>query len=257
MNYFIAAATNRGNVKPTNQDSLSVQRLSTEQGKMVFAVLCDGMGGLQKGEVASATVIRAMTDWVEEQLKILSEHKIQMADVAEMWTRIVRNCNQRLRNYGAQQGIRLGTTIVAILLTADEYCILNVGDSRCYAIGNEVTLLTKDQTLVQREVDQGILTEEEAEVDKRRSVLLQCIGASENVYPDIYKGKTAPDTVYMLCSDGFRHEISEAEILQYLGPRSSESENKMTEALNQLIDLNMQRGERDNISALTIHTVNR
>ena len=68
MNFIISAATDVGTVKATNQDSLTVKTLRTCQGRMVLAVLCDGMGGLQKGEVASASLVRAFEQWMSEQL---------------------------------------------------------------------------------------------------------------------------------------------------------------------------------------------
>lgn len=83
----------------------------------------------------------------------------------------------------------VGTTVTALLLTESRYYIINVGDTRAYEITDRVKLLTKDQTVVEREVDLGNITPEEAEFDSRRSVLLQCVGASDDVYPDMFLDK--------------------------------------------------------------------
>ena len=99
----------------------------------------------------------------------------------------------------------MGTTVTAMILTGGYYYIVNVGDSRAYEICSNLQVLTRDQTVVAREVEQGLLTLEQAETDPRRSVLLQCIGASDVVYPDFFLGEVKKDAVYMLCSDGFRH----------------------------------------------------
>lgn len=131
---------------------------------------------------------------------------------------------------------------------------MNVGDTRAYEIGDTVTVLTKDQTVVAREVELGHLTPEEAEKDSRRSVLLQCIGASDEVYPDMFFGDTKLNAVYMLCSDGFRHEITENEIYQYLNPNVMVDADGMKRNMDSLIDLNKQKQERDNISAVSIRT---
>lgn len=131
-------------------------------------------------------------------------------------------------------------------------CIPNKKHS--YEIGDTVTVLTKDQTVVAREVELGHLTPEEAEKDSRRSVLLQCIGASDEVYPDMFFGDTKLNAVYMLCSDGFRHEITENEIYQYLNPNVMVDADGMKRNMDSLIDLNKQRQERDNISAVSIRT---
>lgn len=115
-------------------------------------------------------------------------------------------------------------------------------------------MLTKDQTVVAREVELGNITEEEAKTDPRRSVLLQCIGASDVVYLDMFFGDTAQNAVYMLCSDGFRHEISEQEIYQYLQPDVMLDSDGMKFNMDKLIKINKQRQERDNITVLSIRT---
>ena len=148
----------------------------------------------------------------------------------------------------------MGTTITALMLTEKRYYIMNVGDTRAYEIADSLTVLTKDQTVVAREVELGNLTLEEAEKDTRRSVLLQCVGASEKVYPDMFFGKTKSNAVYMLCSDGFRHEITEKEIFKHLNPNVMADTDKMKQNMNTLVSLNKQRQERDNISVVSIRT---
>lgn len=254
MNFIISASTDIGNTKSTNQDSLSAKVITTEQGPMVFAVLCDGMGGLEKGEVASATVVNAFDNWVETKLPILCQNELTDADIRKDWVDIVTDYNEKIKSYGKRSGISLGTTVTAILITNKRYYIINVGDTRAYEISSCLKLLTKDQTVVAREIELGNLTEEEAKVDPRRSVLLQCIGASNTVYPDMFFGDTVENAVYMLCSDGFRHEITEQEIVNYLQPSVMNNEATMKANMDALIDINKKRYERDNITVLTIRT---
>lgn len=256
MNYIVAASTDIGNTKHTNQDSYGVKVLNTPLGKMVFAILCDGMGGLAKGEVASSTVVHAFFKWVHEQLPMLcaSGAMIRDADIQNDWTQIAVAYNEKIKQYGRSNGINLGTTLTALLLTENRYYIINVGDSRAYEIGSQLSVLTKDQTLVAREVELGMITPEQAKTDPRRSVLLQCIGASDTVAPDFFFGNTTQNAVYMLCSDGFRHEITPNEIFQYLHPNVMLDANQMQNNMNALIDMNKQRQERDNITVVTIRT---
>ena len=87
------------------------------------------------------------------------------------------------------------------------------------SLHDSVRILTKDQTFVAREIAAGRMTPEEAKTDPRRSVLLQCVGASAEVRPDFLKGKLQKDAIYLICSDGFRHQISEQEIMDKLGPK--------------------------------------
>ena len=254
MNFIVAANTDIGITKSTNQDSVSLKVFNTPQGRMVLAVLCDGMGGLAKGEVASASVIRAFDIWARTELPQLCNGPIEDSELRRQWDRIVVQQNAAISAYGAARGIRLGTTVVAMLITQSRYYILNVGDSRAYEICGGVRVMTQDHTVVAHEIAQGRLTEEEAMNDPRRSVLLQCVGASPEVYPDMFFGTPLNNAVYMLCSDGFRHEISPEEIFAAFRPERMLNEQSMNQAALGLIELNKQRQERDNITVAMVRT---
>lgn len=254
MNFIVSATTDIGLTKSTNQDSYSVRVFTTNQGKVVLAVLCDGMGGLSKGEVASASLVNAFCKWADNKLPTLCETEITDAGIRADWVGIAAEYNQKIKAYAASCGTSMGTTATVLMLTEKRYYIMNVGDTRAYEIADTVTVLTKDQTVVAREVELGNLTPEEAERDSRRSVLLQCIGASDEVYPDMFFGDTKLNAVYMLCSDGFRHEITEDEIHQYLNPNVMVDADGMKQNMTALIELNKQRHERDNISVVSIRT---
>lgn len=254
MKYMIQAVTDIGNVKETNQDSLSIKRINTAQGEMVFAVLCDGMGGLSKGEVASASVIRGFEKWMYQELPGLSRLPIEAQTLQDQWAEVIQRQNREIGNYGRQNGCSLGTTAVVMLLTQTDYYIMNVGDSRAYVLQTELKQLTRDQTLVAEEVRKGRMTEEQAKTDARRSILLQCVGASETVYPDMYFGEVQKDAVYLLCSDGFHHEISTEEIAYYLQPAVLTDSQVMENNARYLITMDKKRQERDNISVILVRT---
>lgn len=254
MNFIISADTDIGTTKATNQDSLTIKTLMTPQGRMVFAAICDGMGGLEKGEIASAAVIRVFDRWVKEELPALCEKPLADAQIRAQWSDLVTELNQKIREHSDALGIKMGTTATVMLITQTRYYILNVGDSRAYELTDRLVQLTLDQTFVAREVAMGNMTPEQAETDSRRSVLLQCIGASEKVYPDMFFGDTRDAAVYMLCSDGFRHELSEDEIYSGLEPGKLLSYADMTSESRRLIDLNKERGERDNISVILVRS---
>ncbi|MBQ7132691.1 MAG: serine/threonine-protein phosphatase [Oscillospiraceae bacterium] len=254
MDYIAAASTDIGISKSTNQDSFGVKVLDTEIGRVVFAVLCDGMGGLSKGEVASATVVDAFNKWALGRLPVLCASGLSDNSVSMEWNNIIVECNEKIKLYGKRCGVSLGTTVTALLLTPTRYFIANVGDTRAYEIYSSVSTLTNDQTVVAREVSLGNITQEQAKTDPRRSVLLQCVGASDSVYPDFFFGDIKTNAVYMLCSDGFRHEISEQEIYSFLNPNVMCEREQMTRNMNSLIEMNKQRQERDNITVVTIRT---
>ena len=145
--------------------------------------------------------------------------------------------------------------MTAILLTDTLYYVVNVGDTRVYELSRQgQRIITKDHTVVHKEVEQGLITEEQAHMDPRRSVLLQCVGASETVYPDFLFGVPIQNAVYMLCTDGFRHEILPEEIYRYLQPDNMINQEVMKNNILTLIELDKQRNERDNISVITVRT---
>lgn len=254
MNFIVSANTDVGLVKSTNQDSLSVMVMNTPQGRMAFAILCDGMGGLDKGEVASATLVTAFRNWAVTELPKLCERPLDDSEIRSQWDKIITDQNQIIKAYGARQGVRLGTTAVVMLLTQTRYYILNVGDSRAYELTNCLRQLTNDQTFVAREVSLGHMTEAQAQTDSRRSVLLQCVGASDEVYPDMFFGDVQHNAIYLLCSDGFRHEITADEIYESLQPGVLFDDYTMQQHTLSLIELNKQRQERDNISVVLVRT---
>ncbi len=111
--------------------------------------------------------------------------------------------------------------------------------------------LTEDQTFVQREVKRGTLTLEQAKTDKRRNMLLQCVGASKVVEPVVMISETEVGA-YMLCSDGFRHRITAEEIYESLKPTNLINKEAMHNRVQYLIEQDKARGEKDNISAVLI-----
>ena len=257
MEFQIAYDTDTGLVKKTNQDSLCVMEAETEKGNILFALLCDGMGGLAKGEVASATLVRVFSEWFQGKLQNLLALENPLEEIQYQWDRMIKIESQNIAEYGRKCELQLGTTLTALLILENgTYLIGHVGDTRVYAIHQEgVEILTEDQTVVANEIRQGRLTMEQAQTDPRRSVLLQCIGASRIVEPVFLKGEVRPGECYMLCSDGFRHEISEEEILKELGFSANPDEAAMKASVRRLIKRDMDRGERDNISAILIKIV--
>ena len=252
MKFLMCAKTDVGIVKDINQDCLSVMELETGLGGMVFAVLCDGMGGLAQGEVASANVVRAFRRWALESLPELCQSELDEESIRVDWERIIQDLNASIREYGMQLGARMGTTAVVMLLTQQRYYIMNVGDSRAYELRAGLRQITNDHSYVAREVALGNIRPEDAEHHPKRNVLLQCVGASSLVRPDMFSGSIAENTVYMLCSDGFRHELTTGEIFESCAPEALANEAAREMKAGVLIELVKQRRERDNISLVLV-----
>lgn len=250
MRYMSVAETDIGIVRNINQDGILIKYTTYEDKEVLMAIICDGVGGLSKGEIASTTVIREFERWFSTEL-LYELKNTDMDVIGGKWSLMLKTLNITIKEYGQRLGERLGTTFTGALFVDDKYVIVHVGDTRMYYIGTFLEQLTCDHTYIAREVFRGNLTLEEAKVDKRRNILLQCVGASEKVMPQVICGKVKPG-VYMLCSDGFRHKITENEICEYFNIKFLKDKQAMLSQCRRLIQLNKQRKETDNISVILI-----
>lgn len=250
--FLISGSTDKGIKRPINQDSILVRKFDTPCGEMALVCVCDGMGGLQSGELASATVMYAFKEWSENELQEIVSGTLTHEAIKQSWTKIVSDCNKKILRYGENEGITLGTTLTAGLFTEKEYFIANVGDSRAYELSGKAKQLTHDHTFVQQEVDCGRMTPEEARESKQQNILTRCIGARPDILPDFYFGNTKNNSVFMFCSDGFRHKITEEEMQKGFDGAKILCEQNLKDAELSLIELNKKRLETDNISVCTV-----
>ena len=252
MKYEWAYCTDQGAGRSNNQDSLLLKKALLWGEEAVLAVLCDGMGGLKKGELASASAVRAFSRWFEEDFPGLGLKNLREQAVFSSWETLLQRLNGQIGAYGQRQRLMLGTTVTAVLFLKGRYCTVHVGDCRLYEITDRIRQLTKDQTLLQREVDQGFVTFEEAKRDGKDHVLLQCVGASKELEPVYGTGRVPPDALYLLCCDGFWRRISSREIFWLLADEKVKSPVVLHRRLRGIISQNRKRGEQDNISAAGI-----
>jgi serine/threonine protein phosphatase PrpC len=253
--FMSAVHSDVGIRKKINQDSSCLKIADTSLGEIALAVVCDGMGGLKKGELASATVIRAFSEWFETELPKLIGKDYSNVKVKEQWLKLIEEQNEMISEYGNNNNLQLGTTLTAMLINGEETLIVQVGDSRVYRITDQIIQLTEDQTVAQRDIKLGILKPENVNKDSRQNILLQCIGASSVVHPKYVEEKVNRGDVYMLCSDGFRHEISNEEFLELLSSKLLNNEAIMKKSLLKLVELNKKREEKDNITAMLVKVI--
>lgn len=260
MKFLCSYATDKGISKEVNQDSLCIKEArNQEYGTFLMAAVCDGMGGFSAGEIASGTVIRALSDWFETRLPslILSNENF-MEQVEKEWNDLAVEYSHRTIDYGLKNNFKLGTTATVILFS-EKYngIIMQIGDSRAYHISyDNIEVMTWDQSRVGELVRAGQLTEEEANQHHQRNILTQCIGGSRiDVKPEFYYFNIEYESNYMLCSDGFRRVISKEEIYTHLNPSNNLTEDSMNSNLNILLKLNMDRKETDNITALMVKVI--
>ena len=260
MRFVSIVHSDIGIKKNTNQDSVLIKEAVTDYGEVFLAVVCDGMGGLAKGEVASAALVRAFSDWFENRFPLFlyksrEENGINRLELENDLNRMVVEVNAKIAEHGKQFHVAMGTTVAMILFAEGRYYIMNIGDSRVYRLErNKMIQLTKDQTFVQKEIDQGRMTPEQARNHPQRNVLLQCVGASEVIITEFEYGEYKENELYMVCSDGFRHQITEEEFCKIIDVEKMNTEKDMQDAAVYCTELNKSRQEKDNISVVLIKT---
>lgn len=254
-NFNCAYHTDTGIKKHSNQDSILLSAIVSQKNEILLAVLCDGMGGMAKGELASATVIRAFSEWFRNEY-IHDNDKLNFEKIKSRWCELIRQCNNELIEYGDSMEVQLGTTMTALLVqSSGSYFIAHVGDTRIYLLSDEIEQITEDHTFVGREIKKGKMTIEQAMKDSRRNVLLQCIGVNKYVEPQFLEGCIGKGDAFLMCSDGFRHEVSAEELLIHLSPGKLFDDALMKQKLVELVEINKQRNETDNISAIYIKRI--
>jgi len=253
MTLIIAAGTDKGPEKQINQDSLLARQLRIGGHHVAVAIVSDGMGGEVRGDIASASVVKSFEKWIDGQLPVLISENATRDRLRISWKQWLDNVNERLNAYGRMRGVTLGATAAVLLIIDDVYFILNVGDSRIYRItSDQARQITEDQTITALAVRRGDMTELEAENDDRQGILAQAVGMNESCIQDLYAGRIVGDTVFLLCSDGFRHKVTTQEIEQALRPAQFSNKTQMKKQIENLINLNRSRGETDNITAVLI-----
>lgn len=240
-----------GLTQKVNQDAVYMQHMVIAGEEAVFCVLCDGMGGLKNGELASASVVNAYAYWFRKCF-IKQCGQISEETVIKDWNDIAVKINGSIYKYGIKKSIRTGTTAVVLLLWKDRYCIMNAGDSRVYELKDNIVQLTKDHTWIEREVEKGRLTKQQAAIHKKRNVLLRCIGGKPDVNPDFFVGNVRDGAVYMLCSDGVRNKVSNDELYYFFHPSCMENRKAILNNINYIFELNKLRSERDNMTIAII-----
>ncbi|MCR5156266.1 MAG: serine/threonine-protein phosphatase [Butyrivibrio sp.] len=252
MNVKACVFTDRGKVRRVNQDAAMIKVAGTRRhGRISFVAVCDGMGGLSKGEVASCKAIRALENWFCEELPLMQNMcEEKLWDTAEVsLRRLIAKTSGEIRRYGKHRGINLGTTLTALLQIGHRYLAFNVGDSRLYVIDRaSAAAITRDQSVIQDKLDRGLLKPEDVSSDPERNVLLQSIGSSGGVEPQVTRGEFRGDVTVVACSDGFWRTLEKTELHDKLCPQMCVTPEDMLEECRKLAETAWSRKEEDNIS---------
>ncbi len=250
--FIVGSAQSIGMVRDHNEDAILVMSiLSANNGGHLpigLFIVADGMGGHKHGEIASSLAVRTVAREVLRKVMIglLEVHPTPPDEgIQEILEQSVSEAH-RIIMREAQGG---GTTLTAILIVNKQMSIAHVGDSRAYAITPEgqVTLLTRDHSLVKRMMELGHLTEEEASIHPQRNVLYRALGQGEPFSPDISTSRVPAPGYLLLCSDGLWGLVAQAEIVRLIQTTTSPEI-----ACQMLIEAANQAGGPDNISAILV-----
>ncbi|HYP77421.1 MAG TPA: PP2C family serine/threonine-protein phosphatase [Polyangiaceae bacterium] len=246
-----AALSDVGLTRSINEDAFQLTDLSTGasfdtsplngQFKLgprgALLTLSDGMGGHAAGEVASSTVISSVRATLQAPAQAPAEQRLEAA---------VRRANADVIEAAQTKGRHgMGATLTAVLVDGTIAYVAEVGDSRAYLLRTgQLKQLTRDQSLVQMLVDQGLMQPEEAETSPRKNILLQAMGSVEEVHAAIGQVELRRGDRLLICSDGISNAVSHAELLDIL------TTNGPWRACEQLVRLANDRGGEDNLTAV-------
>lgn len=243
MRYVTGVYWDRGNVAEHNQDSVVLQQVLTVRGRVVMAAVCDGMGGLAQGAYASGYVTKRLQEWFYDALLRAVQRRKPYWVIRRSLERLVYHLQEQLQVYGRQEKISLGTTMTVLVIYGRTYLIWHLGDSRVYRISDGKTKRREGQ----RETCAVCLTKDHA---KGQHILTKCVGSFGYERPDFRMGSIRSGQAMLLCSDGFRHCVTEQELGDALRPGELQEEAQIMRRLREVGKVCRKRREQDNMSAI-------
>lgn len=234
--------TDRGQVRLINEDAGGV--FYNDPGQLL-AVIADGMGGHQAGDVASSMAVSLM----EKEWKRISTRFTP--NEAEKWMRhTLEEINEQIYNHASEhkECEGMGTTIVALMLAREYITVAHIGDSRCYmSNGDTSTLLTEDHSLVNELIRSGEISKQDAHHHPRKNVVLKALGTEKHVDADIRTLTIEGNERILLCTDGLTDKVYDEEIEKFMN-----DDEPVAEISEKMVELANHRGGDDNISLILI-----
>lgn len=241
-----ASKTDTGRVRTHNEDAIAISE------QCGFAILADGMGGYNAGEVASQIATSVLKEALEERLlNIMNSRFGRGRRLHQLITESIVHTNASIleaaRLEPSYNG--MGTTLVVTLFYDDKVIIGHIGDSRVYRLRDkEITQLTRDHSLLQEQIDAGLLTEEEAQFSHNKNLITRALGVEHDLLIELNDYLTRDGDLYLVCSDGLSDMLADgaiAELLKY-------SDHDLKVACELMISSANLQGGQDNISVILI-----
>jgi protein phosphatase len=248
----IATCTDPGMVRSHNEDSIAADPMNG------LVVLADGMGGYNAGEVASGMATTVITTEMRQILTHAKPYDVDSRTSEEIAARLLREQVLKANSsiYQAAQSqpqyAGMGTTLVVCLFYDNRMLVAHLGDSRLYRLrdGN-FRQVTRDHSLLQEQIDSGIITPEQAKKAQHKNLVTRALGIDPIVEPEIHEYPTKAGDIYLLCSDGLCDMVDDEDIgmtLQTLG-------GNLRIAAQQLVQMANDNGGRDNVSVILVRVL--
>jgi len=245
----IVAATHTGMVRSHNEDTIG-----SDPG-IGLAVLADGMGGYNAGEVASGIAVALVTKQTRELLSRLGavqgEQSERQSIAADILSDAISHANSSIFQAASSQPqySGMGTTLVVALLSNNYINVAHVGDSRLYRLRDEeLVQLTRDHSLLQEQIDSGMITKEMARRSQNKNLVTRAVGIEPAVEPEINSFEVQEGDTYLLCSDGLNDMVEDDDIHLTL----TSLQANLSLAANQLVQMANDNGGRDNVSVILV-----
>jgi serine/threonine protein phosphatase PrpC len=243
MNYHFCAKTDPGRARDNNEDSVVFDE-DTD-----IAILADGMGGYNAGEIASgmatAFIKSELSRWLTE-----AGHSAKPREVRRAMEICVDNANLSIFNSANSNAhyAGMGTTLVVGAFQDDLLLIGHIGDSRCYRMrAGVLEQITKDHSLLQEQMDAGLITQEQAATSTIKNLVTRALGVEETVLLEVNEYPVEAGDIYLMCSDGLSDMVDDPAIAKIVS-----SDVGLDQKAVQLVDEANTNGGRDNISVLLV-----
>ena len=244
----IATRSDPGKVRSNNEDAVLANAHSG------FVILADGMGGYNAGEVASGMATALLGVELEKAFATL-EPSVRTA-TGRSWAETalhaeILKANSAIYNAAQNQPqyAGMGTTLVAVVYHDDKMVVAHLGDSRLYRLrGDDFRQVTRDHSLLQEQIDSGMITEEDARRSQNKNLVTRALGVDPVVEPEIHTYETAPGDLYLFCSDGLNDMVENEDIALTLQALSA----NLDLAAEQLVQMANDNGGRDNVSVILV-----
>ena len=237
-----------GKVRKNNEDYCKGEIIKSEFGCIGIFALADGMGGHNKGEVASKLAVENIISFLKENLLQDTSIKIDYVDdiIKQAYHNV--NCIIHKKSIEDEKCHGMGTTLTIAIIYEDNLYVANVGDSRCYLFSNNMLKrITTDHSVVEELIKAKIITEKEAKTHPRRNHITRAMGTDEMVIVDIFKHKLNIGDKILLASDGLTGFVDDDEIKNVI-----QQSNNIEIASKNLVYIANEISGRDNISVILI-----